>query len=195
MLHVLADGTRLRLRFIEPGDKALLAGGIERLSPRSRHDRFLAPKSALSVAELRYLTEVDGHDHVAIVAVLEEDPSTLAGVARYVRSRERPTEADVAFVVADGLQGRGLGRTLGLALADVARGHGVRRFTASLLGGNVAAERLFASIARRVSTEYEAGTAELIAELETREHPILAGWLAARGTVVGPGRLGRITPT
>jgi GNAT superfamily N-acetyltransferase len=179
MLHVLADGTRLRLRFIEPGDKALLADGIERLSPRSRHDRFLAPKSALSPAELRYLTEVDGHDHVAIVAVLEEEPSTLAGVARYVRNPRRPAEADVAFVVADRLQGQGLGRTLGLALADVARGYGVRRFTASVLGGNVAAERLFASIARRVSTGYEAGVGDLIAELETREHPIVPGWLAA----------------
>jgi GNAT superfamily N-acetyltransferase len=179
MLHVLADGTRLRLRFIEPGDKALLAEGLERLSPRSRRERFLAPKSVLSPRELRYLTEVDGRDHVAIVAVLEDDPATLAGVARYVRDRERPTEADVAFVVADQLQARGVGHALGLALADVARGHGVRRFTASLLGTNVAAERLFASIARRVSTEYEAGIADLVAELETREHPIVPGWLAA----------------
>jgi GNAT superfamily N-acetyltransferase len=179
MLHVLSDGTRLRLRFIEPDDKALLARGLERMSPASRRQRFLAPKSALSPAELRYLTEIDGRDHVAIVAVLEEDPSTLAGVARYVRDPRRPAEADVAFVVADALQGLGLGRTLGLALADVARGHGVRRFTASLLGTNVAARRLFASIARRVSTEYEAGIADLIAELETREHPIAAEWLAA----------------
>lgn len=179
MLHVLTDGTRVRLRVIAPGDKALLARGLERLSPRSRHERFLAPKPAFSPAELRYLTEIDGHDHVAIVAVLEDDPSTLAGVARYVRYAQRPTEADVAFVVADELQGMGLGRALGLALADVARAHGVRRFTASLLGTNVAARRLFASIARRVSTEYEGGIAELVAELETGEHPIVPGWLAA----------------
>jgi GNAT superfamily N-acetyltransferase len=179
MLHVLDDGTRLRLRFIEPGDKALLAEGLRQLSPRSRRERFLAPKSALSPAELRYLTEVDGHDHVAIVAVLEDDPATLAGVARYVRDPERPAEADVAFVVADRLQGRGLGHALGVALADVARGYGVRRFTASLLGTNLAAQRLFASIARRASAEYQAGITDLVAELETREHPIVPGWLAA----------------
>jgi acetyltransferase len=179
MLHVLDDGTRLRLRFIEPGDKILLAEGLRQLSSGSRRERFLAPKSALSPAELRYLTEVDGRDHVAIVAVLEDDPATLAGVTRYVRDPERPAEADVAFVVADHLQGRGLGHALGVALADVARGHGVRRFTASLLGTNLAAQRLFASIARRVSAEYQAGIAELVAELETREHPIVPGWLAA----------------
>jgi GNAT superfamily N-acetyltransferase len=179
MLHALDDGTRLRLRFIEPGDKALLAEGLRQLSPRSRRERFLAPKSALSRAELRYLTEVDGLDHVAIVAVLEDDPATLAGVARYVRNPQRPPDADVAFVVADDLQGRGIGHALGVALADVARGHGVRRFTASLLGTNVAAQRLFDAIARRVSADYEAGIGDLVAELETREHPILPRWLAA----------------
>jgi GNAT superfamily N-acetyltransferase len=179
MVHILTDGTRVRLRFIEPGDKALLARGLERLSPGSRRRRFLAPKSAFGAAELRYLTEVDGHDHVAIVAVCEDDTSMLAGVARYVRSAQRPAEAEVAFLVADELQGLGLGRALGHALADVARVHGVRRFTASLLGTNVAARRLFASIARRVSTEYEAGIADLTAELETDEHPIVPGELAA----------------
>jgi hypothetical protein len=53
MLHVLDDGTRLRLRFIEPGDKALLAEGLRQLSPRSRRERFLAPKSVLSQATRR----------------------------------------------------------------------------------------------------------------------------------------------
>jgi GNAT superfamily N-acetyltransferase len=179
MLHELPDGTRLRLRFITPADKALLAGGLAALSPQSRHQRFLVPKSALSDAELRHFTEVDGHDHVAIVAVLESDPGRLAGVARFIRDRARPDEAEVAITVCDALQGMGLGRALGSALADVAKSLGVRRFTASLLGTNVAAHRLFHAISRRVQTEYSAGIADLVVELETREHPITRRSLAA----------------
>lgn len=179
MIHDLPNGTRVRLRFIVPSDKALLAQGLARLSPDSRRLRFLVPKSQLSDAELRYLTEVDGRDHVAIVAVLEEDPAQLAGVARFVRAANRPDEAEIAITVADALQGMGLGRTLGAALADVAKSLGIRRFTASLLGTNVAAHRLFHALSRQVQTEYAGGIAELVVELETREHPIVPGALVA----------------
>jgi GNAT superfamily N-acetyltransferase len=179
LLHVLPDGTRLLLRFIAPGDKALLVRGLTALSPQSRRQRFFVPKARFSEAELRRLTEVDGVDHVAIVAVLEADPSVLAGVARFVRDPARPDEAEAAITVSDALQGMGLGGALGGALADVARTLGVRRFTASLLGTNVAAHRLFASISRRVQTAYAAGIADLVVELETREHTILPGSLAA----------------
>ena len=179
MIHELPNGTRLRLRFIAPSDKALLARGLQQLSAQSRRQRFLVPRSNLTAAELRYLTEVDGRDHVAIVAVLEEDPDQLAGVGRFVRDPQRPDEAEVAITIADPLQGMGLGRMLGLALADIAKSLGIRRFTASLLGTNVAAHRLFGAISRRVETEYADGIAGLVIELETREHPIVPASLAA----------------
>lgn len=179
MIHALPDGTRVRLRFIAPSDKALLVRGMAELSPRSRRQRFLVPKARLEEAELRELTEVDGHDHVAIVAVLEDDPSRLAGVARFIRQPDAPEQAEVAITVGDAFQGMGLGRTLGLTLADVAKALGVRRFTASLLGTNLAAHRVFRAISQRVRTEYSAGIADLVVELETREHPIVPGWLAA----------------
>jgi GNAT superfamily N-acetyltransferase len=179
MLHELPDGTRVRLRFIAPSDKALLARGMSELSPQSRHQRFFTPKTRLSEGELRWFTEVDGRDHVAIVAVFESDPGRLAGVARCVRDPEHPDAAEAAITVCDGLQGQGLGRALGLALADVAKALGVKRFTASLLGTNVAASRLFHAISQRVRTEYSAGIADLVVELETREHPIVPGSLAA----------------
>jgi len=168
----------VRLRFIAPSDKELLARGLSALSPHSRRQRFFVPKSQFSQAELRYFTEVDGIDHVAIVAVLASDASVLAGVARFVRHRVCVDEAEAAITVCDALQGMGLGRTLGLVLADLARSVGVRRFTASLLGANVAAQRVFAAISRRVQTGYESGIADLVVELETREHAIVPGSLA-----------------
>jgi RimJ/RimL family protein N-acetyltransferase len=179
MLHRLADGTRVQLRFISPADKPLLAAGIAELSPQSRRQRFLVPKAHLTDDELRHFTEVDGHDHVAIVAVLADDPQQLAGVARFVRDPHRPDEAELAVTVCDELQGMGLGRAMGIVLADVAKALGIRRFTASLLGTNVAAHRLFASISRRVQTSHAAGIADLVAELETREHPVVSHQLAA----------------
>ena len=179
MVHELSNGTRVRLRFIAPSDKALLARGLQQLSAQSRHQRFLVPKARLSEAELRYLTEVDGRDHAAIVAVLEDDPDQLAGVGRFIRDPHAPEQAEVAITVGDAFQGMGLGRTLGSALADIAKSLGVRRFTASLLGTNVAAHRLFRSISRQVQTDYAAGVADLVVELETREHPITRATLAA----------------
>lgn len=168
----LPDGTTVRLRFIRAEDKPLLVAGLSRLSADSVHKRFLAPKPRFSSAELRYLTELDGCDHVAIVAVLADDPETLVGVGRFVRDADRPDEAEAAIVIADHLQGQGLGRSLGLLLAEEARARGVRRFTATLLGTNVAAHRLFAAISRRLRAQVSGGIEELVAELVTEEHRI-----------------------
>jgi acetyltransferase len=152
-------------RHIRPDDKGRLSVGLQRLSPESRHRRFLVPKPRLSSSELRYLTEIDGFDHVAIVAVSAEDPDVFYGVARFVRLTEDPETAEAAIVVADSLQGLGLGRELGRRLADEARERGVKRFTASLLSDNVAARRLFAAISERLDTRRDGVVEELVAEL------------------------------
>ena len=155
----------LLFRHITPDDKGRLSVALARLSPESRRRRFLMPKPRFSSSELRYLTEIDGFDHVAIVAVSAEDPDVFYGVARFVRLREDPETAEAAIVVADALQGQGLGRALGRRLADEARERGVRRFTASLLSDNVAAHRLFAAISSRLETHRDGGIEELVAEL------------------------------
>jgi RimJ/RimL family protein N-acetyltransferase len=161
----LRNGTRVLIRPITPDDKALLARGMASLSPRSARLRFLAPKSHLTLAELRYLTEVDQVDHYALVAVLADDPSTLAGGGRWVRDGEHPDTAEVAVVVGDCYQGQGLGTVLGVALADGARALGIARFTAILLPENAAAQRLFARISGRLTTRVDGGTYSLVADL------------------------------
>lgn len=161
----LTDGTPLLLRPIRPEDKLLLAEALRRLSAESVHKRFLSPKPRLSAAELRYLTEVDGESHVALVAVDPAD-GRLVAVARYVRLEDDPATAEAAIVVGDRLQGRGLGRLLALRLADEARRHGITRFHATFLGENVPAKRLMAAIAERLgSGRAGSGTVELVAEL------------------------------
>ena len=163
--HQLKDGTRLVFRHIRPDDKGRLAAGLARLSPDSRHKRFLMPKPRFSSSELRYLTEIDGFDHVAVVAVLADDPEAIVGVARFVRLRSEPDAAEAAIVVGDAFQGQGLGRELGRRLVEEARERDVKRFTATLLSDNVAAQRLFASISARLDSRAESGVYELTAEL------------------------------
>ena len=161
----LRTGERVFLRHIQPDDKGRLAAGLQRLSPESRHKRFLMPKPRFSSSELRYLTEIDGFDHVAIVATLADDPESIVGVARYVRLTDDPQTAEAAIVVGDAYQGQGLGREMGRRLADEARRAGVTRFSATLLGENVAAHRLFASISTRLRSEMGGGVEELVADL------------------------------
>jgi RimJ/RimL family protein N-acetyltransferase len=164
-MFTLTDGTQIEFRHIRPDDKQNLEAALAGLSPESRHKRFLAPKPRFNATELRYLTEIDGFDHVAILAVLADDPDAIVGVGRYVRLRDLPDTAEVAIVVGDRCQGQGLGRELGRRLADEAREHDVRRFTATLLGDNVAAHRLFHAISDRLEGRVEGGTRVLTADI------------------------------
>ena len=158
-------GEKIAFRYIRPDYKKQLAAALARLSPESQRKRFLAPKPLLTASELRYLTEIDGFDHVAVLAVPADDPDVIVGVGRFVRLRDLPDTAEVAIVVGDPFQGQGLGRQLGRRLADAARERGVERFTATLLGDNVAAHRLFHSISDRLEGRVEGGTRVLTADI------------------------------
>jgi RimJ/RimL family protein N-acetyltransferase len=166
MVQRLADGTPLLIRPIRPDDKPLLSRGLSELSELSVHRRFLSPKPRFTSSELRYLTEVDGIDHVAFVAQRPGECYRLLGVARWVRLQAEPETAEIAIVVADDWQGRGIGSLLAEAVAEEARRNGIRRFTATILSDNVPAQRLMTKLAghldRRVGPQ---GASELIIDL------------------------------
>ena len=166
MVFELDRGTRVLIRPIEPGDKEKLVTGLEQLSDESIRKRFLAAKPRFTSAELRYLTEVDGLNHIALVAVLEDQPDTLVAVARCVRLPDRPATAEMAIVVGDPWQNRGLGRALATALADAALAVGIRRFAATMLGDNEPARRLMRTFARRLEEgRLSGGVREVLVEL------------------------------
>jgi RimJ/RimL family protein N-acetyltransferase len=156
MLFRSDDGRRALVRPIARGDKALLQDGLQRLSPESVRRRFLGAKTQLSPGELRYLTEVDGRDHIALVALDADDPSVLVGVARCVRSREASDTAEMAIVIGDDWQGLGLGYALARELAGSAAHVGVRRFTTVMLADNLGAHRLL----RRIAVDVDEGISE-----------------------------------
>jgi RimJ/RimL family protein N-acetyltransferase len=176
---------QLEIRPIAPDDKAGLATAFERLSDESRYRRFLSPHGRLSPAELRCLTEVDHHDHEALVA-LDAVTGEGVGVARYVRDRERHGSAELAVAVADDWQGRGVGTELLRRLADRAREEGIGRFTALILADNEPMAHLLAELGPARVVDGGQGAVELAVELP--DHGLgatLPAWLrsAARGAL------------
>jgi GNAT superfamily N-acetyltransferase len=131
----LRDGSRVRIRQGRSSDEELLLRGFARLSPESRYRRFLAPTPELTGQMVRRLTEIDHHEHEAMIA-LDDRTGEGVGVARYVRDPERPDTAEVAVTVIDDWQGRGLGTLLLDVISARAREEGITVFTALMLATN-----------------------------------------------------------
>jgi RimJ/RimL family protein N-acetyltransferase/nucleotide-binding universal stress UspA family protein len=182
----LRDGSTVVIRPIEPDDRDLLRAGFQQLSEHSRYLRFQAPLATLSEQQLSYLTDVDHHDHEALVATAPSgDDRDVVGVARFVRVNDRVAEC--AVTVADDWQGRGVATELLDRLVQRAREEDIDRFTALVLAQNTEAlrllERLGDTVQRRVGSQVE-----LDIELPKPRQPspqiklVLA--TAARGLVV-----------
>jgi RimJ/RimL family protein N-acetyltransferase len=150
--HAVPDGYRgtrpgaLHVRPIRPDDQPALERWFATVSPESRYARFLGFVTELSPRQWSYLTQVDGHNHVAFVAWCD---GALAGVARWIRLEEEPEVAEVAFLIGDALQRRGIGTALCAQLVAAARDHGVRRFRAHVLPYNQGIRKLLAAPAFR----------------------------------------------
>jgi RimJ/RimL family protein N-acetyltransferase len=114
---------------------------FDRLSPRSRYQRFLSPKRELTERELTFFTDIDHINHEAIAAVDEHDGS-IVGVARYVREAVQADVAEVAFEVADAFQRMGIGTALASLTIQRACANGLTLLTATTLQENRAANRL-----------------------------------------------------
>jgi RimJ/RimL family protein N-acetyltransferase len=160
-----SDGTLLYVRHVRPGDKALIADAWSHLSPETQYRRFLSPKPKLTVRDLRYLTEINGHDHVALIALRLDDPTRMVAVARFVRLTDDPEVAEVAVTVADSMQGMSIGTKLGMLLADEARGRGIRSFSASVLTDNRRALRLMEAMGARLESHTDHGVNDLVTDL------------------------------
>jgi RimJ/RimL family protein N-acetyltransferase len=131
----------VQIRPIRPADDVLVEDVFGHLGPESRRQRFLGVKTVLTPAEMRYLTDVDHHDHEALVAVNRSDGRGV-GVARFIRDVEDGRSAELAVTVVDDWQFQGIGTRLVTRLTDRAWTEGVTQFTALVLDENIAAKRL-----------------------------------------------------
>ena len=133
----LPAGGSVVLRPLRGGEIQLLEDVFEGLSVQSRRQRYLVPMPRLPESHRRSLANVDGHDHVAWVALVDGRP---AGICRYLRTG--PDAAEVAFEVVDAEQGRGIGAALVDAVTTVACANGIRWLEATVEPGNRASVAL-----------------------------------------------------
>ena len=133
---LLNDGTELMLRPVLPGDSERSNHPSVEFSSETLYRRFMSTR-APSAALMDYLFQVDYVDHFVWVLTDGSDGPVVADV-RFVRDVNDASVAEIAFIVADDYQGRGIGSFLMDALVVAAQLSGIRRFTARLLAENMA---------------------------------------------------------
>jgi GNAT superfamily N-acetyltransferase len=132
---LLRDGTHVRMRPIRPDDEPRLVALYDHLSQDSRYQRFFSVMRRLPPNWAHVLANVDYVGRLALVVEAPGDPDTLIAVARYEPTSD-PDCAEVAFAVQDAWQNRGLGTILFRELLEAAKGNGITRFCAWVLGDN-----------------------------------------------------------
>lgn len=154
----------IEIRPVRPEDRPALQAGFDRLSERSRYRRFLSPHPRLTDTELRYFTEVDHHDHEALVAI-DTQRGDGVGIARFIRSPHVHHVAELAVAVVDDWQGRGVGTRLAIALADRARAEDITAFRAVTFTDNALMLGIISQLGTVRDLHTEQGVTELIVDL------------------------------
>jgi RimJ/RimL family protein N-acetyltransferase len=157
---VLKDGARVHLRLIRPGDEAALVALHGRLSQQSTYQRFLMMMPRLSPKWAHYLANVDYRRRLALVAV-DAETADLIAVARYETTPD-PRTVEVAFVVQDNWQNRGLGTRLFGELLHAATLNGIERFRAWVLADNRRMLDLIARFGATAERKLEHGVIEVL---------------------------------
>jgi GNAT superfamily N-acetyltransferase len=143
-----------------PDDRRELELGFRHLGALSRYERFRGPVERLTPSQLAYFTQVDHESHEALVAV-DAETGEGVGVARYVRDRGDPREAELFCTLMDTWQRRGVGSILVERLAARARAAGIERFRARLLVGNTRARGLLAHVAEEIDESRYGGVVQI----------------------------------
>lgn len=155
---LLTDGTTVQLRPICPEDADAILAMHSRFSERTRYLRYFSPYPRIPARDLRRFVNVDHRDREAFV-VLSGD--RIVAVGRYDRLGPDAPDAEVAFVVEDSFQGRGIGPVLLEYLAEAGRQVGLTRFVAEVLPANGAMLRVFADFGYHVERQYADGVVHL----------------------------------
>ncbi|MBN6041574.1 bifunctional GNAT family N-acetyltransferase/acetate--CoA ligase family protein [Amycolatopsis sp. 195334CR] len=165
---LLSDGGTVHLRPVVPDDADGLVALHGRLSERTRYLRYFGAYPRIPQRDLERFSRVDHHDRVAFAAMLGDN---IVAVGRYERLDRGPS-AEVAFVVDDAHQGRGLGSILLEHLAAAASERGLRRFVAEVLAENPQMVRVFRDAGYQVSRAIEEGVLHLEFDIDPTEESL-----------------------
>ncbi|MQS14304.1 GNAT family N-acetyltransferase [Streptomyces kaniharaensis] len=166
---LLRDGGTARIRPITPADAARLVEFYEQVSDQSKYFRFFAPYPKLSEKDVRRFTHHDFVNRVALAVVIRD---RFIATVRYDRidAEGRPsdtgTDAEVAFLVQDAHQGRGVASALLEHIAAVAQERGIRRFQAEVLPENRKMVKVFTDAGYTQRRSFADGVVHLEFDLE-----------------------------
>jgi acetyltransferase len=152
----LTGGVPVTVRPIRPEDAEMEASFVRNLSDHARHFRFGTAMRELTREMLVRFTQIDYDRELALLALVEQGGrETEIAVARWARTG--PDSADIAIVVGDAWQGKGLGRRLLTHIIAIARARGVSRFEGEMLAENLPIRRLLASLGFAFRRDPEGG--------------------------------------
>ncbi|WP_254792999.1 GNAT family N-acetyltransferase [Streptomyces sp. CC77] len=173
---VLRDGGTARIRPITTDDAERLVSFYEQVSDESKYYRFFAPYPRLSAKDVHHFTHHDYVDRVGLAATIGGE---FIGTVRYDRidAHGRPAaapadEAEVAFLVQDAHQGRGVASALLEHIAACARERGIRRFAAEVLPANTKMIKVFTDAGYTQKRSFEDGAVRLHLDLEPTDRAL-----------------------
>ncbi|WP_435242118.1 bifunctional acetate--CoA ligase family protein/GNAT family N-acetyltransferase [Streptomyces cucumeris] len=211
---VLRDGGTAQIRPITADDAQRLVSFYEHVSDESKYYRFFAPYPRLSDRDVHRFTHHDYVDRVGLAAIVGGE---FIATVRYDRIDDRgrsasapADEAEVAFLVQDAHQGRGVASALLEHIAAVARERGIRRFAAEVLPANTKMIKVFTDAGYTQQRSFEDGVVRLEFDLEPTDRSLAVmrareqraearsvqrllapGSVAVIGTGRAPGGVGR----
>src|SRR6478609_7482642 len=163
---VLSDGGTVHIRPVMPSDSDEIDAFHVRQSRETIYFRYFSPLPRLSARDLKRVTTIDYVTRMALVALLGGE---IVGVASYDIWPDR-NEAEVAFIVDDGHQGRGLATVLLEYLAVAARENGLDGLTATVLPTNRKMLGVFHDAGFQVASAFEEGVIEVRLGIEPTAH-------------------------
>ena len=162
--EVMRDGKHIGIRALLPHDRDELVAAAARVSAKSLFRRFFGPKRSFSQQEIEYFTNIDFKRHVALIAVEKGlNREIIIGSGRYILTE--PTEAEVAFTVADEHQGRGVGSALLRHLAKLAGDAGLKTLVAEVLPENIGMLKVFEHSGMPCRKKHERGSIRIVMTL------------------------------
>jgi RimJ/RimL family protein N-acetyltransferase len=160
----MRDGRDIEIRALTPGDKDDLLTAVGRTGTESLRRRFFTLKRNFSEKEIAFFVNVDFTNHVALIALADEDGhKVIIGGGRYVVVE--PGKAEIAFVVIDDYQGQGVGTLLMRHLAVIARKAGLNELIADVLPDNKAMRKVFDKFGFRPGRGRDAQSVHLVMKL------------------------------
>ncbi len=159
--ELLRDGSKIEIRALQPEDENDMLAAIGKTSAQSLQRRFFVMKRHFSDKERAFFMDIDFKNHVAIVALAEDaGRKIIVGGGRYIVFE--PGRAEMAFVVVDTWQSRGVGSLLMHHLVKIANDAGLKQLTADVLPENTAMIKVFGKFGFKPAPRRDPQTVHLV---------------------------------